>query len=52
MKKPTQPKLLLATGMWLLFACAAIVGGGEYHGAIALISTLCAALTVYLAYRK
>jgi hypothetical protein len=50
--KPTQPKLLLATTMWLIFACAAIITDGEYHGAIAICSTVCAGISVYLAYRK
>jgi hypothetical protein len=50
--RPTQPKLLLATTMWITFACAAIVKGGQYHEAIAIASITCGFITVYLAYRK
>ena len=50
--RPTQPKILIATAMWITFACAAIVQGGEYHEAIAIASILCGFITVYLAYRK
>ena len=50
--KPTQPKVLLATLMWIIFAIAAIVKGGEYHEAIAIGSIICGFISVYLAYRK
>jgi len=50
--KPQQPKLLLATLMWVTFACAAIFKGGQYHEAIAIGSILCGFISVYLAYRK
>ena len=50
--KPTQPKLLIATAMWVTFAIAAIIKGGEYHEAIAIGSILCGFISVYLAYRK
>ena len=50
--KPTQPKLLIATAMWVIFACAAIFKGGQYHEAIAIGSILCGFISVYLAYRK
>jgi hypothetical protein len=50
--RPTQPKLLLATAMWITFACAAIVKGGQYHEAIAIGSIVCGFISVYLAYRK
>jgi hypothetical protein len=50
--KPTQPKLLLATAMWVIFAIAAIIKGGEYHEAIAIGSILFGFISVYLSYRK
>ena len=50
--KPTQPKLLIATLMWVTFAIAAIIKGGEYHEAMAIGSILCGFISVYLAYRK
>jgi hypothetical protein len=50
--KPTQPKLLIATAMWVTFAIAAIIKGGEYHEAIAIGSIICGFISVYLAYKK